>query len=83
MRKALSALPGVRHVYIDYKQKKATVSIDKTNTELLVTVTPRLVNALEVDQLPEGPDFPIPFMDVDRWDETVGKKKAEPTSGGS
>ena len=58
-------------------------SIDKSNTELLVTVTPRLVNALEVDQLPEGPNFPIPFMDVDRWDETVGKKKAEPTSGGS
>ena len=59
-------------------------SIDKNNSELLVTVTPHLVNALEVDELPpEGPIFPIPFMDVDRWDETVGKKKAEPTSGGS
>ena len=58
-------------------------SIDKNNSELLVTVTPHLVNALEVDQVPEGPRFPIPFMDVDRWDETVGKKKAEPTSGGS
>ena len=58
-------------------------SIDKNNSELLVTVTPHLVNALEVDQLPEGPNFPIPFMDVERWDETVGKEKAEATSGGS
>ena len=43
MRKALSALPGVRHVYIDYKQEKATVSIDKTNTE----DDARLVKALD------------------------------------
>ena len=59
-------------------------SIDHSNTELLVTVTPRLVNALEVDQLPpEGPTFPIPFMDVEQWDDEIGTKKAEPTSGGS
>ncbi len=58
-------------------------AVDRSNAELLVTVTPRLVNALEADQLPEGPDFPLPFMDTDLWDQKVGKKEAEPTSGGS
>jgi len=33
VRNALSALPGVKHVYIDFKQKTALVSIEKTNKE--------------------------------------------------
>ncbi len=58
-------------------------ALDKTNAELLVTVTPRLVNALEADQLPEGPVFPIPFLDTDLFDQELEEVQAEATSGGS
>lgn len=33
MRKALTALPGVKHVYIDFKKKTALVSIEKSHTD--------------------------------------------------
>ena len=72
----LGDIPVLGHLF-------RTWAVDRTNAELLVTVTPRLVNALEADQLPEGPDFPLPFMDTDQWDQGIGKKEAEPTSGGS
>ncbi len=60
-----------------------STALDKTNAELLVTVTPRLVNALEADQLPEGPVFPIPFLDTDLFDQELEEVQAERTSGGS
>ena len=72
----LGDIPVLGHLFKSW-------SLDQSNAELLVTVTPRLVNALEANQLPEGPDFPLPFLDTDRWDHKVGKKEAEPTSGGS
>ena len=72
----LGDIPVLGHLFKSW-------AVDRSNAELLVTVTPRLVNALETDQLPEGPDFPLPFMDTDQWDQDVGKKEAEPTSGGS
>ena len=72
----LGDIPVLGHLFKSW-------SIDRSNSELLVTVTPRLVNALSTDQQPESPDFPLPFMDTDKWDKKLGKKEAEPTSGGS
>lgn len=54
-------------------------SVNKTNSELLVMVTPRLVRPLNPSQVPPGPEFPGEFMDRDKFDQK-GKKK--PSSGG-
>ena len=72
----LGDIPVLGHLFKSW-------AVDRANSELLVTVTPRLVNALDTDQLPEGPDFPLPFMDTDKWDQQLLKKKVEPISGGS
>jgi pilus assembly protein CpaC len=42
---------------------------NKARTELLVTVTPRLVRPLDPSVLPAGPEFPKPFLDKDRFDD--------------
>jgi len=53
-------------------------STNKSSTELLVMVTPRLVRPLDPSAVPSGPDFPKPFLDRDRFDgpsgETRGRK---------
>jgi pilus assembly protein CpaC len=36
-----------------------------SKSELLVLVTPRIVKPLGPDQVPHGPQFPVPFMDTD------------------
>ncbi len=40
----------------------------KNNSELLVTVTPRLVKPLEAGQVPALPQFPVPFLDNQKFD---------------
>lgn len=37
-------------------------SLNKTKTELLVMVTPRIVKPSEETKVPEGPKFPLPFL---------------------
>jgi pilus assembly protein CpaC len=39
-------------------------SLNKSRNELLVLVTPRLVHALTSGQVPAGPAFPKPFLEV-------------------
>ncbi|HET9942516.1 MAG TPA: pilus assembly protein N-terminal domain-containing protein [Terriglobia bacterium] len=51
-------------------------ALNKTNTELLVMVTPRMVEALPPGQTPPIPEFPKPFLDVEKFD---GKTGASPT----
>src|SRR5207249_1122424 len=43
-------------------------SINKSKTELLVMVTPRLVRPTEPSALPSGPEFPRPFLDKEKFD---------------
>ncbi len=43
-------------------------SLNKTNTELMVVVTPKLVKALEADQILPTPSFPEPFMETESFD---------------
>jgi pilus assembly protein CpaC len=40
-------------------------SYSKSKSELLVVVTPRIVKPLAPDQVPHGPQFPVPFLDSD------------------
>jgi pilus assembly protein CpaC len=42
--------------------------VNKSNTELLVMVTPRRVEALPAGQAPKTPEFPKPFMDTGEFD---------------
>jgi pilus assembly protein CpaC len=59
--KILSKVPGIGDVPILGKLFQST-SFNKSKTELLVLVTPRIVKPLSPDQNPGGPQFPIPFM---------------------
>ena len=43
-------------------------ALRRDNSELLVMVTPRLVQPVEASQAPAGPEFPKPFMDKQRFD---------------
>jgi pilus assembly protein CpaC len=48
-------------------------SQNKTNTELLVMVTPKLVEPLSPGQVPAGPEFPKPFIDPQKFDGKSGE----------
>ena len=52
-------------------------SLKRTNSELLVMVTPRLVKPLPVGHTPDGPDFPSPFLDREEFDEEHFGKGSE------
>jgi pilus assembly protein CpaC len=44
-------------------------SLNRSNTELMVVVTPKLVNPLEDGQTLPTPSFPEPFMDKESFDQ--------------
>jgi pilus assembly protein CpaC len=53
----------------------------KNNTELLVMVTPKLVEALSPAQVPSLPDFPKPFLDPQKFDGKSGETPAPSNPG--
>jgi pilus assembly protein CpaC len=53
--------------------------LSQNNTELLVMVTPTLVEAVDPDQVPV-PTFPKPFMDPDKFDGKSGEAAASQPS---
>jgi pilus assembly protein CpaC len=46
---------------------------NKSNTELLVMITPKLVEGLSPAQLPTTPEFPKPFLDPNKFDDKTGE----------
>jgi pilus assembly protein CpaC len=50
-------------------------SVNKTNTELLVMVTPKLVTATSPSATPATPEFPKPFLDPHHFDGKSGEAK--------
>jgi pilus assembly protein CpaC len=50
---------------------------NKTNTELLVTVTPRLVQPTSPGQEPSAPQFPKPFLEPNSFDGKAGNTPAK------
>lgn len=51
---------------------------NKANTELLVMVTPKLVEALSPSQEPALPGFPKPFLDPKQFDGKSGESPVQP-----
>ncbi len=82
----LSKVPGIGDIPI-LGQLFRSRSINKTNTELLVLVTPHIVDPVHVDTTaPAQPKFPVPFLDKKLFDEKVpGNKEigATPQAAGA
>ncbi len=54
----------------------------KSNTELLVMITPRVVKPLDPGQKAPMPSFPEPFLDQKEFDGKTGQSTASPKSNG-
>jgi len=50
---------------------------NKSNTELLVMVTPRIVQPLDPTNVPAGPEYPKPFLDQEKFDGPHGETPAQ------
>jgi pilus assembly protein CpaC len=77
----LSKVPGIGDIPI-LGQLFRSKSINRSNTELLVLVTPHIVDPVRVaSPVPTGPQFPVPFLDRPKFDETLpGSKKPDTPS---
>ena len=75
----LSKVPGIGDIPI-LGQLFRSRSINKNNTELLVLVTPHIVDPVHVETpIPAAPKVPVPFLDVNKFDEQApGNKHAKP-----
>jgi pilus assembly protein CpaC len=58
----LSKVPGIGDIPVLGKLFQSK-SLSKSKSELLVIVTPHIVQPLGPDQAPHGPNFPQPFLD--------------------
>jgi pilus assembly protein CpaC len=61
VQKQLSKIPGIGDIPILGKLFQS-YSTTKSNDELLIIVTPRIVHPLNANEVPPGPNFPVPFM---------------------
>jgi len=57
----MSKIPGIGDIPVLGKLFQSK-SLSKSNTELLVIVTPHIVQAQSLAEMPKGPTFPVPFM---------------------
>ncbi|HLZ00360.1 MAG TPA: type II and III secretion system protein, partial [Candidatus Angelobacter sp.] len=72
----LSKLPGIADVPILGRLFKSK-SINNTATELLVIVTPTIVDPVsEANVVPKLPEKAFPMLDEKKFDDSVGKKPA-------
>ncbi len=69
-------IPGLGDIPIIGKLFRSR-SLNKTNTELLVMVTPKLVKPLAPGQVPTMPSFEKPFLDKDKFDGKSGEAPAK------
>jgi len=60
--KLLNKVPGIGDLPV-LGQLFRSVSFNKSKTELLILITPRIVKPLSPNGLPSGPQFPSPFLD--------------------
>ncbi len=71
----LSKVPGIGDIPI-LGQLFRSRSINKNNTELLVLVTPHIVDPVHVDApLPAPPKLPVPFLDPAKFDKQAPGNK--------
>jgi pilus assembly protein CpaC len=76
----LSKIPGIGDIPI-LGQLFRSRNINKTNTELLVFVTPHIIDPVHVaTAAPVQPKMPVPFLDQKKFDEqSPSNKKVEAT----
>ena len=58
----LSKIPGIGDIPVLGKLFRSR-SLNKTRNELLVVVTPRIVQPVAAEKAPSGPEFPAPFLE--------------------
>jgi pilus assembly protein CpaC len=71
----LSKVPGLGDIPI-LGQLFRSRSIGKTNSELLVIVTPTIVDPVTINAAPELPNMPVSLLDQKEFDKTVPDKTA-------
>ncbi|MGZ4843655.1 MAG: hypothetical protein ACXVJ1_03050, partial [Candidatus Angelobacter sp.] len=70
----LSKVPGIGDIPI-LGQLFRSKSINHSSTELLVIVTPTIVDPLaRTAEMPKLPEHPIPMLDEKQFDKSVNKK---------
>src|SRR5262249_12695285 len=77
----LNKIPGIADIPILGKLFRSQ-SINRSNTELMVIVTPRIVDPVQAAAaLPKTPFDPMPFLDSQSFDKNVpGNQKARTDS---
>jgi pilus assembly protein CpaC len=65
-------IPGLGDIPIIGKLFRSRAQ-NRSTTELLVMVTPKLVRPLSPGQVPTMPAFPKPFLDKDKFDGKTGE----------
>ena len=69
----LSKVPGLGDIPI-LGQLFRSRSINKTNSELMVIVTPTIVDPLTTTAVPEMPKMPVPLLDPKKFDKPTSPK---------
>jgi pilus assembly protein CpaC len=72
--KELEKVPGIGDIPVLGKLFQS-YSLNRSHSELLVVVTPHIVHALDPQQVPTGPAFPIPFIGNAPPEKTKGPVK--------
>lgn len=73
----MSKIPGIGDIPI-LGQLFRSKSINNAQTELLVLVTPTIVDPVnQTGPAPKTPEAPLPFLDQQKFDESLKKKPAE------
>jgi pilus assembly protein CpaC len=67
-----SKIPGLGDIPVIGKLFRSRAQ-NRSNTELLVMVTPKLVSPLAPGQVPPLPTFPKPFLDREKFDGKSGE----------
>ncbi len=80
----LSKVPGLGDIPI-LGQLFRSRSINKSDTELLVFVTPHIVDPVRIETpAPSAPKFPVPFLDIPTFDrQNPASKQAPPQGAGA
>jgi len=80
----MSKIPGIGDIPI-LGQLFRSKSVNRSNTELMVLVTPHIVDPVrDMAPPPALPKAPLPYLDVPKYDETLpGAKKAAPPTPAS
>ena len=75
----LSKIPGIGDIPI-LGQLFRSKTLNKSDTELLVLVTPHIVDPLAAATTPAEPKFPVPFLDAPKFDSGLPGSKSAPAA---